>query len=69
MAKKLTEEISKLEDGPLAVSKEPIGAFFLIDAADMDEAVKIASMHPGVYVGHLFGGGIEIRPVDSFEAL
>jgi hypothetical protein len=39
----------------------------MIDAADLDEAVKIASLHPGAHLGHMFGGGIEIRPVDYFD--
>ena len=56
-----------LEEGPFAASAEPLGAFFLIDAADMDEAVQIASLHPGAHLGHLFGGGIEIRPIEGFE--
>jgi hypothetical protein len=57
----------KFEDGPYASTKEPFGAFFMIDASDMGEAVKIASMRPGAHLGHMFGGGIEIRPVDYFD--
>lgn len=60
---------AKLKNGPFSASKQPIGAFFLIDAADMDEAVKIAGMHPAAHIGHLFSGGIEIRPVGHFEGV
>jgi len=57
----------ELEDGPFATAREPVGAFFLIEAEGMEEAVEIASMHPGAHIGHLFGGGIEIRPVEMLE--
>ena len=46
-----------LTDGPFAETKEQIGGFVLIDCADLDEAIEIASKHPvGKY------GRIEIRP-------
>ena len=32
--------------GPFAPTDEPLGAFFIIEAEDMDEAVEIASKHP-----------------------
>jgi hypothetical protein len=51
----------KVTDGPYAASKEPLGAMFVIEAADLDEAVRIACLHPGVLREH-FGGGIEVRP-------
>ena len=66
---RVTGENTELDDGPFAATGEPLGAFFMIDVPDMDEAVKVASMHPGARLGKIFGGGIEIRPVDSFEAL
>ena len=34
---------------------------------DLDEAVKMASMHPGAHVGHYLGGGIEVRPCEAFD--
>ncbi|MCB1916331.1 MAG: dehydrogenase [Rhodocyclaceae bacterium] len=37
---------TQLRDGPFAEAKEMIGGFFLIDAADMDEAVTIAARCP-----------------------
>jgi hypothetical protein len=56
----------KVEDGPYANTDEPFGAFFMIEANNIDEAVKIASLHPGAHLGQHFGGGIEVRPVDCF---
>ncbi|OOG66385.1 hypothetical protein B0E46_02645 [Rhodanobacter sp. B04] len=45
-------------DGPFAETKEYLGGFNLIEAADMDEAVRIASEFPWSRTGC-----IEIRPV------
>jgi hypothetical protein len=47
-----------LTDGPFAETKEQIGGFCLIECADMDEAVEIASRHPVAAIGL-----IEVRPV------
>ncbi len=57
------------DDKPYVETKEPIGAFFMIEAEDMDAAEKIAGLHPGAKLSHLFGGGIEIRPVGLFDLL
>lgn len=45
-------------DGPFAEAREVLAGFFLIEAADLDEAVKIASQIPGAWEG-----GIELRPI------
>jgi hypothetical protein len=39
----------------------------MIEAEDMDEAVEVASKHPGAHLGITFGGGIEMRPIDMLE--
>jgi hypothetical protein len=51
------DEVS-ITDGPFAETKELIGGLTLIDCADMDEAVKIASSHPSARYGAL-----EVRPL------
>jgi len=43
-------------DGPFAESKEALGGTFLIEAADLDEALTIAREVPA-------GIGVEVRPV------
>lgn len=53
--------------GRYAESKEPIGAFFIVEARDLNEAVLIASKHPGPYLGDFLGGAIEVRACDTFE--
>jgi hypothetical protein len=54
-------------DDPYAATGEPLGAFFIIEARDMDEAVEVASKHPGAHLGRYFGGGIEVRPIDMLD--
>lgn len=51
-------------DGPFAETKEYLGGFNLIEAADMDEAVRIASAFPWSRTG-----SIEIRPVRDLMAV
>jgi hypothetical protein len=45
-------------DGPFAETKEQLGGFYLVDAADLDEAISIASRIPPAK-----WGTVEIRPV------
>ena len=47
-------------DGPFAETKEALGGFYLVEAADLDEAIRYAAMIPGAR-----RGSIEIRPVFS----
>lgn len=47
-------------DGPYAETKEMLGGFFLIEAADFDEALRIAAKWPSAALG-----SIEVRPVDD----
>ncbi|HEY3180119.1 MAG TPA: YciI family protein [Casimicrobiaceae bacterium] len=54
-------------DGPFAETKEQIGSFFIIEARNLDEATKIASLHPAAHLGENVGWGIEVRPIDHFE--
>jgi hypothetical protein len=51
-------------DGPYMETNEVLGSFFLIEAADMDEAVRIASLHPAANLGEQVGWGIEVRRID-----
>jgi hypothetical protein len=46
-------------DGPYAESKEQLGGFFLVECANLDQAIEVASAIPSVK----FGGVVEIRPV------
>ena len=46
-----------LTDGPHAETKDLVAGFDVIDCADLDEAVEIASKHPMAR-----GGVLELRP-------
>ena len=50
-------------DGPFAETKEALGGFYLIDAADLDEALALAAQCPGARYG-----SIEVRPIYDFNA-
>ena len=45
-------------DGPFAETKEQLAGFYMIDAANLDEAIRIASRIPPARVG-----SIEVRPI------
>jgi hypothetical protein len=46
-----------VSDGAFAETKEVIGGYYLIEAADLDEALRIAVQVPAWF------GGVEVRPV------
>ncbi len=50
-------------DGPFAETKEQLGGFYLIDAANLDEAIEIAARIPGAATG-----SVEVRPVMEFNS-
>lgn len=50
-------------DGPFAETKEALGGFYLVEAADLDEAIGYAAMIPGAK-----HGCIEVRPIWDFSA-
>lgn len=48
-------------DGPFAETKEVLGGFYLLDCADLDEALKWAQQIPGAWHGK-----VEVRPCVDF---
>jgi hypothetical protein len=48
-------------DGPFAETKEQLGGFYLLDVANLDEALAWAKKLPAS------GGSAEVRPVMVFE--
>jgi hypothetical protein len=51
-------------DGPFAESREQLGGFFMVDAKDLDEALRIAARIPGARAGT-----VEVRPVMDVTGL
>ena len=43
--------------GPLVATKEALGGFYLIEAADLEQALALAKLCPAP------GGGVELRPI------
>jgi hypothetical protein len=50
-------------DGPFAETKEQLGGYYLIEARDLNDAIRIASKIPP-----LFLGSIEVRPLREIIA-
>jgi hypothetical protein len=50
-----------LSDGPYAETKEALTGFYLIEAGDLDEAVRIAADLPAAW-----DGAVEVRPTIDF---
>ncbi len=57
----------KITDGPFTEAKELVGGFVIIEAADYDEAIKIASLHPAARMGEELGWGIELRAMEHCQ--
>ena len=55
---------TKVTDGPFTEAKEVLGGFNLIEAKDMDEAVRIAMEFPWARTGC-----VEVRPVRDIESV
>jgi hypothetical protein len=50
-------------DGPFAETREQLGGYYLLDCADLDDALRWAARIPGAQAG-----AIEVRPVMDYEA-
>jgi hypothetical protein len=50
-------------DGPFAETKEQLAGFYLIEARDLNEAIRIASQIPPARLG-----SVEVRPVWEYQA-
>ena len=51
-------------DGPFAETREYLGGYFLVEASDLDEAIRIAARIPGARAGT-----VEVRPVIEIPGL
>jgi hypothetical protein len=51
-------------DGPYAETKEQVGGILILEADDLEHAIRLMSEHPGVR-----GGPFEIRPAADLSAL
>lgn len=51
-------------DGPFMETKEQLAGYFLVDAKDREEAIRIAQRVPGARIGT-----VEVRPVREINGL
>lgn len=51
-----------ITDGPFAETKEQLAGFYLVEARDLDEALRIAEGIPAARVG-----SVEVRPVRELQ--
>jgi hypothetical protein len=49
-----------VSDGPFAETKEQVAGFNVLECADLDEAIKVASRHPTAKIGTF-----ELRPLQQ----
>jgi hypothetical protein len=59
---RIREGKALVTDGPFAETKEQLGGYYLVEAKDVDEALKIAGRIPSARYG-----SIEVRPVVVWE--
>jgi hypothetical protein len=50
-------------DGPFAETKEQLGGYYLIEAADLNDAMQVAARIPGATMG-----SVEVRPIMTFNS-
>ena len=55
---------ASVTDGPFAETKEQLAGFYLIEAQDLDEAIRVAADIPPARAG---AASIEVRPVRQLE--
>jgi hypothetical protein len=54
-------------DGPFTETKEQVGGFFIIEARDLKEAIRVASDTAPARLGEHLGWGVELRAIEGFE--
>jgi hypothetical protein len=52
-----------ITDGPFAETREQVGGFYLIEATDLNDAIRVASKMPPARIGT-----IEIRPLKEIHS-
>ena len=51
-----------VSDGPFVETKETVGGVIIIEARDLNDAIRVASLHPAARMGEKLGWWIELRP-------
>jgi hypothetical protein len=61
---RVREEKSLVTDGPFIETREQIAGYFLVNARDLNEAIRIATRVPGARIG-----SVEVRPLIEITGL
>jgi hypothetical protein len=61
---RVRDDEAELTDGPFAVTKEVLGGYYLLDCADLDEALKHAARLPLARYG-----SVEVRPIRDLDSM
>lgn len=59
---RVRDGMASVTDGPFAETKEQLAGFYLVDVANLDEAIRVARGLPPARIG-----SIEIRPVRELQ--
>jgi len=54
-------------EGVRTALDDQIGAFMIVEARDLNEAVRVASLHAAANTGEELGFAVEVRPIQTFE--
>lgn len=57
-----------VSDGPFVETKEKVGGLIVIEARDLNDAIRVASLHPAARMGEELGWAVEIRPIGTCHA-
>lgn len=57
-----------VSDGPFIETKETVGGLVVIEARDLNDAIRVASMHPAARMGEELGWAVEVRPIGTCYA-
>lgn len=61
---RVRDDEAELTDGPFAVTKEVLAGYYLLDCADLDEALKHAARLPLARYG-----SVEVRPIMDLDSI
>jgi hypothetical protein len=53
---------TEITDGPFAITKEVLAGYYILDCADLDEALRVAAAVPSARYGT-----VEVRPIMSAD--
>lgn len=59
----VTRKGNQITDGPFVETKDAVGGYFLIEAADYGEAVDVAKASPNLKNG----GWVEVRQISDYQ--